>query len=65
MNRRDFGKKIFAIAATAAVAPKVLIQQPEFYPESNCPITLKMLQDAYGAATFYGPAPNLFLLEIL
>jgi hypothetical protein len=53
MNRRSFFKFIGIGAATAAVAPKVLVAQtPEYYPEAHYPITLDILQTAY-AQTVY------------
>ncbi len=63
MNRRDFFKTASAVTVTAMVAPAALLQKPEFYPEGNCPITLKMLQDAYAQVTFNYPHPNLFIPE--
>ena len=63
MNRREFGKTVLAVAAATAAAPSTLVAEPEFYPEGNCPITLKMLQDAYAQATFNFPHPNLFIPE--
>ena|ERR1700677_1851823 len=48
MNRRSFFKWIGVGTVTAAVAPKLLAEHtPEFYPESNYPITLDMLQKSY------------------
>lgn len=54
MNRRGFLKFLGIGAATAAVAPTIWAEKtPEVYPESDAgPITLKMLQDAYGRASF-------------
>jgi hypothetical protein len=54
MKRRDFLRWFGIGAATAAVAPEMLIaaHQPEVYPEANYPITLDMLQTAF-AGTVY------------
>lgn len=65
MNRRDFVKTAAAVAMTTTIAPAILVRGAEVYPDSNCPITLKMLQDAYGRAMFYGPHPDLLILEAL
>lgn len=48
-------RKLFGLVAGAAIAPKELLAAPA----ATGAITLEMLQKAYAAATFAGPAPNL------
>ena len=52
MNRRSFLKWLGIGTATAAFVPQLLAKEPEVYPEANCPITLEMLQTAYGQTLF-------------
>jgi hypothetical protein len=66
MNRRSFLKFLGIGAATAAVAPKVLVYTtPEVYPEANYPITLEMVQKAYsGTLTSYPRAGRYMYVRL-